>query len=532
MRKFVPVLSLLVMLVPAPAAIGQTTPPALPAERHVEIVVDSALYASGEITESIAQYIQDVRAQGYAPTLTTTAFADAAALRAHLANRYNTDGLAGAVFVGDVPIAQYEIAAHADWSAETFPIDLYFQDLDGAWADGDADGKYDDHTGDVAPEIFVGRMVTSKLTGLHSGRTEAGLLNDYFAKNHAYRRGNLSTSTNALAYVDDDWIPWASSWGGNMQSAVEGTVTIVSDAATTDSADYEAHLANESYEHVLICAHSNSSYHTFKSGGGGKTYNSELAGLDPEVLFYNLFACSNARYTNNGYMAGEYVFGTDVGLLSVGSTKTGSMQRFYNYFNPLGAGETFGDAWQEWFDAIAAYGFSASEKDWYYGMTMVGDPLLATQAYQDFLVWADFDADGDADADDVDILCGQIGGGNLRYDVDGDGDCDSDDFLLLVENLIEWSDPGSGTVGVGTFCGDFNLDGLVDGTDLSIMNGNFGTAGGYAAGNANGDGTINGTDLSILVGAFGNTATAAIPEPATLSVLTVGACLLFRRRRR
>ena len=527
-----PIASLLIALVLSAVALAQTAPPALPDQRNVEVIVDSSLYATGEITDALNQYLLDVRAQGYTPTLTTTAFANAAALRTHLANRYNTDGLAGAVFVGDVPVAQYEIAAHTDWAAETFPIELFFQDLDGTWTDGNGDGKYDDHTGETAPEIFVGRMVTSKLTGLHSGRTEAGLLNDYFAKNHAYRRGDLSTSTNALAYVDDDWAPWASSWGGNMGAAVEGTVTIVSDAATTDAADYEAYLAGESYEHVLICAHSNASYHTFKSGDGGKTYNSELQGLDPDVLFYNLFACSNAKFTTTGYMAGEYVFGTDAGLVSVGSAKTGSMQQFYNYFNPLGAGETFGDAWQAWFDGIANYGFSAYEKDWYYGMTLIGDPLLATQAYQEFLVWGDFDGDGDADADDIDILCGQIGGGNLRYDVDGDGDCDGDDFLLLVENLIEWSDATGGDAGVGTTCGDFNLDGSVDGTDLSLMNTHFGTAAGFAGGNANGDGTINGTDLSLLAGVFGNVATAAVPEPMTMGLLSLGGLGLLRRRSR
>ena len=525
---------LLLTLILSANAVAQTYPPAMPSQRNVEIVVDSSLYATGEITESLAQYVRDLTCQGYAPTVTTTAFSSATQLRAHLADRYVTDGLAGAVFVGDLPKAWYEIASHGSWAYESFPIDLYFQDLDGAWTDGDSDGNYDDHTGETAPEIWLGRMVTSKLTSLHSGRTEASLLNDYFAKNHAYRRGDLATSTDGLAYVDDDWIPWSTSWASNLQAAVSGEVTLVNTSSGTNAADYESRLANESYEHLLVCVHSNSSYHAFEGGGGGNTHNSEIQGLNPDILFYNLFACSNARFTSNGYMAGEYVFGTDAGLLSVGSTKTGAMQQFYQYYNPLGDGEVFGDAWQAWFDAIAAYGFSASEKDWYYGMTMVGDPLLATQAYQDFLVWADFDQDGDADADDIDILCANIGGADPRYDVDGDGDCDSDDLVLLIENLVEWSESVSGEQGVGTACGDFNLDGLVNATDLAIMQGGFGLGSqGYADGNGNGDSLVDATDLAILAANFGYVApTGPVPEPVTIGLLSMGGMALLRRRRR
>ena len=143
----------------------------------------------------------------------------------------------------------------------------------------------------------------------------------------------------------------------------------------------------------------------------------------------------------------------------------------------------------------------------------------------------DLDDDGDVDADDVDLLRANLG--DAAYDLDGDGIADEDDLIHLIETLVAYDTDGDGTPdGVGTFRGDFNLDGTVNGTDLSIMNGNFGTAGGYAAGNANADSTINGTDLSILAAAFGNTATAAIPEPASLALLLTGAAALLRKRRR
>ena len=146
--------------------------------------------------------------------------------------------------------------------------------------------------------------------------------------------------------------------------------------------------------------------------------------------------------------------------------------------------------------------------------------------------WNDFDNDGDVDADDIDILCANMGGDPVPYDVDEDGDVDEDDVVFFIENYVEYDSDGDSVAdGDGTFRGDFNLDGVVNGTDLSIMNGNFGSSVGFAGGNANCDTTVNGTDLSILAGNFGNTAAAVVPEPASAVLIAVGACVGLRRRR-
>ena len=120
--------------------------------------------------------------------------------------------------------------------------------------------------------------------------------------------------------------------------------------------------------------------------------------------------------------------------------------------------------------------------------------------------------------------------GNAAYDLDGDGDADETDLTFLVHFLVALQD-GSGRL--GTEMGDFNLDGLTNGTDLSLMNANFGLAGGWAAGNANTDGIVNGTDLSILAGSFGFAApTAPVPEPATFGLLLLGGLAAVTKKRR
>jgi len=143
----------------------------------------------------------------------------------------------------------------------------------------------------------------------------------------------------------------------------------------------------------------------------------------------------------------------------------------------------------------------------------------------------DFDGDGDIDADDVDILCANMGGDPGAYDVDGNGVVDEDDMIYHITNLVEYDTDGDGTAdGTGSYRGDFNLDGVVNATDLQIMKAGFGLSGvGYAAGNANCDVVVNATDLQILKANFG-LAASAVPEPITLGLLSLGGVALLRRR--
>lgn len=72
---------------------------------------------------------------------------------------------------------------------------------------------------------------------------------------------------------------------------------------------------------------------------------------------------------------------------------------------------------------------------------------------------------------------------------------------------------------------DFNLDGNVDGADLSIWKGHFGTAttGGVANGDADGDGKVDGADFLAWQRGFAPpaavpSAVQAIPEPSSIAI--------------
>ncbi len=118
----------------------------------------------------------------------------------------------------------------------------------------------------------------------------------------------------------------------------------------------------------------------------------------------------------------------------------------------------------------------------------------------------DMDGDGDVDAEDIDLLSADFadaGHAGPQSDLDGDGDADQADMDIMVHDLVETA------VGIGTEYGDFNLDGLINTTDLTILATNFGAGTLWSEGNANSDSVIDTTDLAILATHSGFVATPA-----------------------
>jgi hypothetical protein len=251
-------------------------------------------------------------------------------------------------------------------------------DMDGHWADNDLNGRFDAHlggTGDVAPDIWFGRITTSPLGD------ESSLVNEYFQKNHAYRSSELKFKKEALVYIDDDWRYSANHWDAAVQQVYPGTTTLVDDPYTTNADDYKRRLALRNYESILQTIHSSPSLLQFKSPDAySYVFTHEIPVLNPQIGYYNFFDCSFANYTRDGYMAGKYIFETDYGLAGVGSTKTGSMLRFDIFYNLL-RDMTMGESFQEWLDILGVDGYELWERQWFYGMTLLGDPTIGPATF-------------------------------------------------------------------------------------------------------------------------------------------------------
>jgi len=254
-----------------------------------------------------------------------------------------------------------------------FPCDLFYMDLDGNWTDSDNNGKYDSHTENWQPDIFIGNLFAFNLFD-----NEIDLLKSYFERNHKYRWGEIEKTGTGLTYCDDDWISWASEWS-NDASVAFGEFTTVSEINTTSASNYVTYLP-EKFDLIQTFVHSWPQGHSFKISDGqyyDYLYSTELPEWYPGALFYNLFACSNSRYVEENYMGGNYLFSSPDGLGVIGSTKTGSMLSFGDFYTPLANGHTFGEAFRQW---LAIHGQESGNvgwsMSWFYGMTYLGDPTL------------------------------------------------------------------------------------------------------------------------------------------------------------
>ncbi|MCM1403171.1 MAG: T9SS type A sorting domain-containing protein [Bacteroides sp.] len=286
----------------------------------------------------------------------------------------NKSSLNGVVLIGDIIQANYRIeqnyAAGNHWRTSTFPCDLYYMDLDGNWYDYDNDGNFDEHTNHVQPEIFVGRIPTNHL---HDPNSDLKL---FFDRDHAYWIGDKVVNQQyGLTFTAPDWDKkefWESLsplYGKNNYDVVK--------AASFNKAYYIDCLANSRYEFIQLACHSNPAQHSFYEAGG-VLYKSEIMYINKQALGYNLFCCSACDWSQDDFCLGQcYLLRGDGQTLAlVGSTKTGSMCGFDDFYTPLGAGKCIGEAYKSWWINHCKTIHSKREKDWFYGMCILGDPLI------------------------------------------------------------------------------------------------------------------------------------------------------------
>ena len=416
------------------------------------IVMNNYLHFTLESSCSV--FISDLESEGYAPNVYTAYNdGDEVGLKDILISEWNSRGIAGAILIGDLPVAWYEMTHPPEYGGNhvEFPIDLFFMDLDGRWLDREPNGLYDGHddgSGDVEADIWVGRLLAINLTD--HGASEVAMMSNYLDKNHRYRTGELRLQDKALAYVDNDWC----TYGYEQKVALAYPVTdMVTDPYETTREDYMQRVGqstNNQYENLLLCSHSTPWAHYIYWGTEpydySLFYNHEIEEIDVQVLFYNLFACSNCRFVEEDDMGNWYIFQSTYGLLSVGSTKSGAMLCFDDYYGPLGGGSSFGEAFLFWCQNNMESCYAPYSRVWFYGMTLLGDPTLKLSR---FLVNPTGDANGDGviDLADLVFLVNYLYKGGTAPDPLRWGDPNADcvinlgDVVFLLNYLYKGGDP-------------------------------------------------------------------------------------------
>lgn len=344
----------------------------------VAILTQSSI--AGSLTPGLNQLLANLQSEGYSVLSYQITGGTPETLRTFLNSLYTSNGIEGALFVGNLPVCWFEIQNdYNTYGYAQFPCDLFFMDLNGTWLDtmSTGNGKYDGHTGAVVPEIYVTRLTTG------GSVSDTALLKNYFLKDNSFRHDTLFLDPQALVFVDDDWISWGPQWAQDVARLYADTMNYW-DAETTRASVYRIKL-NTPRAWVSVFAHSSSSLHQFTYNSGSAHdyyYASEYITQNPPANFYNHFACSFARYTDNNYGSGRSVFNPSYGLAAVGSTKTGSMLDFQYFYQPLSEGKTLGEAFKDWFTYIVANGVTFNELCWHYGMTVIADAWLLPTGHQ------------------------------------------------------------------------------------------------------------------------------------------------------
>ncbi len=144
----------------------------------------------------------------------------------------------------------------------------------------------------------------------------------------------------------------------------------------------------------------------------------------------------------------------------------------------------------------------------------------------------DFDGNGAFDTGDIDELVAHIaGGGNdPLFDINGD-------FSVDTLDIDQWLSVAAAQNGFASpyLPGDANLSGAVDATDLNVLGLSWQqNVALWSGGDFTANGSVGADDLNVLGLNWqksNNAAAAAVPEPATLSLILIAGVSLFHRRR-
>lgn len=344
---------------------------------RVLLLVNATEYM--ELTSHILQYAEDIRTfHGYEVGIEVVSNATYKNIKQRILA--NSNNLLGVVLIGDIDVALFELPNdHSEYGYRNWPCDLYYMDLDGVWTDSDNNGIFDSHTGNIQPEIFVGRI---DATNIGNQRNKMQALANFFERDHSYWVSCIHHIHQALSYTNKDWI--------NSQDIVSGIDNLYG-VANTGHCYYSScinfgkssycDLQDSHYTIMQLAAHSTPRYHVFTNNANTKEYlyANTISDIPKNILGYNLFCCSACNWLSTssiGYLGGAYLFNNTSALFVIGSTKTGSMLGFENFYRPLNEGTSVGEALLEWWNTYPQKSSETYRISWFYGLSLLGDPFI------------------------------------------------------------------------------------------------------------------------------------------------------------
>lgn len=443
------------------------------ARDRVLMLVDSSLHA--QCAAGIVQYEADVEANFNVDLVVATGSFNSWShqqVRSYLQSQYNGQGLDGVILTGQIPYANWE----QGFGTNKGFISAYYEDMDGAFHDNDSDGYYDYHDWGTSagPEIWSCWMRPPSYGG------EAANLNNFLAKTHAYYAAGMPVPQQSLLAGHSDYDGFMEGAIGSVAYSEKlfGAGNYDADGRGSDLASGSTvnnYLTNNAYGMFESSAHANSTYTAYDSGG---LTSSNVRALDSDegAIATFIYGCHSANFVEapgtssyNVNLAVAFPFSNSIGQVASGTTWSYGTEYREEIYEVLAKGGYVGEAWYE---------------------------LIARVDTPEHIA--------------------------ARY---SDRDTHTE---LAGNNLI-----GNPFVVLYAFVGDCSGDQEVGDADLNILLSHFGQNGGWMEGDFNRDGIIDDCDLNLLLSNYGLSHDGGtVPEPATISLMAIGALLCLRKRRR
>lgn len=327
------------------------------------------------LINELRTYSEDVHAiYGYGVYLVSVENSTAPQLRSLIISYQNN--LCGVLFVGDVGEAWYEVPFdYGCYGPDRWPCDLYFMDLDGTWTDIDNDGKFDGHSGNQNPDIFLGRLSAVGLSGLGS---ESVLIRRQLSKSHDFWwKSSFQNSDTALNYVGEGF---TSNHNGNHLKYVFASQNFddIRYGVYTgfSPSDFLTRLNSGNYGFTHLVCHSSTTYHQLTLADS-LLYVGQIVDNTSSNYAITLFCCYACYWKSSQpyYLGGTHLFNRGKTMAVIGSTKrcqTGGESFLYSVFPT----HNLGDAYLHWWTHTHAETHVPGDVYSDYGMTLLGDPTI------------------------------------------------------------------------------------------------------------------------------------------------------------
>lgn len=266
------------------------------------------------------------------------------------------------ILAGDLPIPYFEFitnsapavqsAAGLNYSAEYFPFDFYYMDMDGNYSDsfysaGFKKGAFD--TADVSPTAEV---MVSRIPGT------SGELKNYFTKNVLYRQGKLAVPAEGYYFASTDFLGLTQLINNDINALKKLYQQTDTDntRAYADAGNFFNKLKTTGAELTFVFAHGSPSSMSSPDGQDSMSID-KFDRLNLKSVFWVFRSCSVGRYTDlNGSLASSAILHNDYGLVSVAGTAAVMVEdEPYRYLDRLNEGKTAGEAFNDWLNNYLRY---------------------------------------------------------------------------------------------------------------------------------------------------------------------------------